>query len=163
MSVSIIATWCGMCATALGSTCGVSVFSGRAAAPGAAVDKDLDRRAGFFCRIDIEFFDNRRAISKTLRFTQTLARLRAEASHAALHIAYVRRIDRLIIGVIERWLVVIEVNPWALHASCTTLRMGNIAENTSGSSHCAGRCRANNSATVMVGRHTAYFLTMVLP
>ena len=95
---------------------GQRIFGGTAAEPGAAVDKDIDgrplpspvsrtRMGGSNDRIDVEAFISARPISYSLRRAERFSRALARGGNSSQHLIAVRRIDRLIVGTIERVLV----------------------------------------------------------
>ena len=81
---------------------------GRAAVPpGAAVDVDVDRRVRgiFLAAIDVDALDLARAILEALRRAEPRLGARIGGGAARMHQRLVRRIDRLVIGVVELGLV----------------------------------------------------------
>ena len=95
------------------------IVSRGAATPGAAMDEDLDRRrpAGKVRRrIDVERLNRRRAVSEPARLADARAREVAVGRVAPEHLARVRRVFALIVGVVERLLVEIEPNRRAVRA-----------------------------------------------
>src|SRR5207244_2205328 len=76
--------------------------------PSAAVDEYVDRRVGLARCKEIEFLDLGRAVGKPLRRTEPRPHAVAVELVALVHLVAVRRIDRLVIGVVERLLVHVE-------------------------------------------------------
>ena len=79
-----------------------------AAAPGAAVDEDEDRRFAASATIDVEPFDLGRSVRDAFGFADAAARPLAVAVAAPYQLLAVRRIGSLVISCVERGLVVVE-------------------------------------------------------
>ena len=96
---------------------GVAMLFGEANPPRAAMHEHLHRRIRLGRREDIEAFDGRRAIGKALGFAQALPHKLAVGDAALANLRVVRRIDRLIVGVVERLLVHVEPDDRTFFAS----------------------------------------------
>src|SRR5205823_1717730 len=90
-------------------------------APSAAVDEHLDMTA--FRNEDVELLVAAFAVGKPLRLAQTLPRQRAAQLAPLAQLVAVRGVDRLVVGVVERLLVVVEKD--TLHLWDASIRPTN--------------------------------------
>src|SRR5215813_3654122 len=106
---------------------------GRAAAPCAAVDKDLDRCIAARSLVDVELLDLRRTIGNALRLKASPDRFAPQHAPAA-DMRLVGCPDALIIRVIELFLVHVEPDTWSLGAQllfeCRACHDGSSARGT---------------------------------
>src|SRR5690348_9105221 len=87
---------------------GVGVIGGAAVAPGAAMDEDEDRGAVALAAVDVEPLDRGAAIGDVLRRRQAGAGGPAVGDAAGDQLLAVGGIGGLVVGGVERGLVVIE-------------------------------------------------------
>ena len=78
------------------------------APPGAAVDENVDRRVLDAAVENVERLDLGRPVGDALRIAEPRARPLARGVAARHHLRAVRRIDLLVVGVVERLLVHVE-------------------------------------------------------
>ena len=106
----------------------IGAVGSAAVAPGAAMHEDRDRRRGP-CgvgparEVDIDAFDRSRAISDAPGGAEAGTHLLADGSAAAVHLVAVRRVFRLVVGVVEFLLVEVEPDPRPLYAGWAGWRL----------------------------------------
>lgn len=111
---------------------GRGIVLGEARTPGAAVDEHLDRRVRRLGGVEIEPLDRCRAVSQPLGRPNTRTHRLAVGHVAAGDLALVRRIDALVVGVIEFLLVQVEPDQRPLHAR----RRSRLRERRVSRHHC---------------------------
>ena len=79
------------------------------------MDVDIDRRIFSFGLENIQPFDFARAVREALRLAQAAAHKRAVRRQAREDLLAVRRVHRLVVRVVERFLVVVEVDARGFH------------------------------------------------
>src|SRR5216684_2892418 len=84
------------------------IVFGQPAAPGAAVNEDMDGRVGAFGRINIELLDLRWAVGVAPGCADAGTRRLAVGGKARGDLPEVRRVDALVVSIIEFRLVVVE-------------------------------------------------------
>src|SRR5262249_22633804 len=94
-----------------------------AGTPRAAMDKDRNRASCLRapargCRIDIEALDRRHSIGEAFGLAEPRPHRRAVGDPPLRQLIAVRRPDELIVGVVERTLVHVAPDQWALAPSC---------------------------------------------
>ena len=95
---------------------GICVFRRGSALPRSAVDEHGHRRPGVARAIDIELLDRRRAVALAQRGTEAHASKFTRLREARHELVAVGRIDRLVVGVVQLLLVVVEENARPLDA-----------------------------------------------
>src|SRR5258707_4239569 len=93
-------------------------------APGAAMNKYRDRRIPVPGRIDIQHLVRRRPIGDTPGRAETGADKLAFAGAALVELIAIWRVDRLVVGVVEFFLIHVEPDAGPLRARRSLLRRG---------------------------------------
>src|SRR6267143_1373640 len=93
-------------------------------APGAAMNKYHDRRFRVAGRIDIQHLVWRRSIGDPPRRPETGADKLAFAGAAPVQLVAIWRVDRLVVGVVEFFLIHVEPDAGPLRARRSLLRRG---------------------------------------
>ena len=124
-----------------------------ALAPGAAMDEHHHRRARARGGVEVERLDRRGPVGEPGRRAEAGARNFAVDRRAAQHLVPVRRIDELIVGVVELLLVHVEPDPWPLGA-CRRRRGGALGRQRFGRTEhrCATAGREDRFAAHVVFR-----------
>src|SRR3954463_13345404 len=124
---------------------GGGVFSGTSGAPCPAVHEDLNMRSRSGC-VDVELLVGARAVGEALRLAQAPARRLGSEVAAFEQLVTVRRVHRLVVGVVERFLIVVAKN--RLHCTGSIVKDVELVH--------AAHPRAQYSDVVMAtygGRH----------
>src|SRR5262249_53854209 len=101
------------------------------AAPGPAVDEEVDRRVRALGDVDVELLDLAWAVRRAPRRAKALARELVVGRVAGVDLVAVRGVDRLVVGVVELCLVHFEPHAWPLGAR----RLGRTVLRTSRARH----------------------------
>ena len=89
----------------------VTELPGLAGAPRAAVDEHVDRRVRPLGRVDVEHLDRGRTVGHAPGLTEARAHLLAFRLPPLVKLRGIRRIDRLVVGVVELLLIHVRARP----------------------------------------------------